>query len=468
MLNEIRLRCARFSFRRCLVGTIAIARISILLEQHQNPLDAALKHLLESSRIFFLRLVADVHNPIKQRSFEPSGVLHRFEGNMSTPTLTESNKSDDRLHSGAGAAVVEDKASRHAWETLLWTSLGVFMAFLDATILFAAFPNIRRSFPAVSASDLSWVLNAYSVVYAAMLVPAGRLADRVGRRRMFLLGVTVFILASLACGISPTPLTLVAARVLQAIGGAMLMPASLALVLHAFPRRKWAIAVSLWTAVGALAAAVGPSAGAVLIQLGGWRWAFFVNLPVGILALVKSRARLDESRDQKVQEWPDIGGIVLLVLGVALLALDIVKSAVWNRTILAVCAGAGILFLAWFVNRSRKVAEPALNISLFGAANFRYANAASMIFSAAFTAMFLGSVLFLTSVWGYDTTRAGLAMTPGPLVVIAVAPLAGRLAGRFGQRPLLLIGGIAFGIGFFVRSVATSSTPHNLTEWLRW
>ena len=385
---------------------------------------------------------------------------------MNTPPLAELRDRGDHLPADTGAAAAEPGATRHAWQTLLWTSFGVFMALLDATILFVAFPNIRRSFPAVSAADLSWVLNAYNVVYAAMLVPAGRFADRVGRRRMFLLGVTVFTLGSLACGLSPTPLTLIAGRILQAMGGAMLMPSSLALILHAFPRRKWPIAVSLWTAVGALAAAVGPSAGAALIQLGGWRAAFFINLPIGILALLKSRAFLDESRDQRVHDWPDVVGIVLLVLGVSLLALDIVKSMVWGRTNLVICAGIGVLFLAWFLSRSRKVEEPALDISLFGITSFRYANAASLIFSTAFTAMFLGSVLFLTSVWGYNTTRAGLAMTPGPLVVIAVAPLAGRLAGRFGQRPLLLIGGVAFGLGFLVRAVATSPTPHYVTEWL--
>lgn len=146
-----------------------------------------------------------------------------------------------------------------AWRTLGWTSLAVFMALLDATILFVAFPSIRRSFPDVSVADLSWILNAYTIVYAALLVPAGRIADRVGRRMVFLSGVVIFTVGSLACGFALRVGLIVAGRVLQAAGGAMLTPSSLALVLASFPRSMRSVAVSLWAAVGALAAAVGPS-----------------------------------------------------------------------------------------------------------------------------------------------------------------------------------------------------------------
>src|SRR6266404_8946391 len=182
-----------------------------------------------------------------------------------------------------------------AWRTLRWTGLGFFMALLDATILFVAFPSIRRSFPAVSAADLSWVLNAYTVIHAAMLVPAGRIADQWGRRRLFLTGISVFAAGSLACGLSPSPLFLIGGRIVQALGGAMLMPSSLALILQAFPRPKWPVAVSLWAAVGALAAAVGPSRGAIIIQPAGWRWAFFINLPIAALALTRAPEILKES-----------------------------------------------------------------------------------------------------------------------------------------------------------------------------
>ena len=361
---------------------------------------------------------------------------------------------------------VSHPAAPDPWRTLRWTCTAVFMALLDATILFVAFPSIRRSFPAVSAADLSWILNAYTVVYAALLVPAGRIADRIGRRRVFLRGVGLFTLGSVACGIAPTPWAIVAGRVIQAAGGAMLTPSSLALVLSAFPRPKWPVAVSLWAAVGALAAAVGPGLGAAIIQLGGWRWAFFINLPVGAAVLARGRVTLVESRDAQAESDVDVIGIALLIVSIGLVALGLVKAHDWGAVDAALCVGVSAALLGAFVSWSGRVKTPALDLSLFHAASFRYANAATLVFGGAFSAMFLGSVLFLTNVWGYDTAHAGLALTPGPLVVLVVAPLAGRLAGRLGQRLLLMSGGGIFGLGFFLRYLATSSTPHYLSEWL--
>lgn len=354
---------------------------------------------------------------------------------------------------------------KEAWRALRWSSAAVFMALLDATILFVAFPSIRRSFPTVSAADLSWILNAYTVVYAALLVPGGRRADRHGRRRVFLDGIGLFTIGSLACLLAPTAPFLIAGRVIQAAGGALLTPSSLALVLSAFPRPKWSLAVSLWAATGALAGAVGPSLGAALVQLGGWRWAFIINLPIGIILWTRGRRVFAESRDRVIDAPEDIVGIALLVISVALIALGIVKAPEW-RSGAAACAAAGVVLLAIFVWRSLRVGIPVLDLSLFRARSFRWANAATLVFGAAFSAMFLGSVLFLTTIWGYNTARAGLAFTPGPLLVIGVAPLAGRLAARVGYRPLLVSGGVMFGLGFVLRWLVTSSTPHYMSQWL--
>jgi len=353
-----------------------------------------------------------------------------------------------------------------AWRTLAWTSLAVFMALLDATILFVAFPSIRRSFPHVSAADLSWILNAYTIVYAALLVPAGRLADRVGRRRVFLIGVAVFTLGSLACAVAPTPALIVAGRVFQAVGGAMLTPSSLALVLAGFPRSKRSFAVSLWAAVGALAAAIGPSVGSAIIQFGGWRWAFLLNLPIGAAAVVSGSRVLTESRDPSVDERPDAIGVLLLISSIGLLALGLVRGRDWGVFRALACLGASIALLTWFLRRSRRVRFPALDLSLFESKSFRYANLATLVFGATFSAMFLGSVLFLTTVWGYSTFQAGLGMTPGPLIVMAVAPVAGRLAGRYGHRRLLVPGGVTFAVAFVMRYLVTSPTPRYLAEWL--
>jgi EmrB/QacA subfamily drug resistance transporter len=353
-----------------------------------------------------------------------------------------------------------------AWRTLAWTSLAVFMVILDGTVLFVAFPSIGRSFPAVSAANLSWILNAYTIVYGALLVPAGRIADRLGRRRVFLWGVALFGLASLACGLAPSPPFIISARVLQAIGGALLTPSSLALVLNAFPRSKRSVAVSLWAAVGALAAAIGPSAGSGIIQLGGWRWAFFVNLPFVVIALSVGRRALEESRAPDVEGAPDAVGIIQLIAGMALVALGVVRARDWGASAALACLALGIALLVFFVRRSTRVAFPALDLALFEVPSFRYANLATLVYGATFSAMFLGSVLFLTNVWGYSTFQAGLGITPGPLVVMAVAPLAGRLAARRGHRVLLVPGGILFALAFLTRYLSTSPTPHYVTEWL--
>src|SRR5215475_4003569 len=191
------------------------------------------------------------------------------------------------------------------WQVLLVTSVGVFMTFLDVTIVNIAFPDIRASFPDSSLSQLSWILNAYAIVFAAALVPAGRLADRFGRRRFFFLGLLLFLAASVASGAAGSVEVLIGARAVQALGGAMLVPASLGLLLPEFPLERRATATALWGATGAVAAATGPSLGGVLVAWQGWRLVFFVNLLFGLPALIPAVRLLREGRDTLVRGWPD-------------------------------------------------------------------------------------------------------------------------------------------------------------------
>src|SRR5262249_46744332 len=184
------------------------------------------------------------------------------------------------------------------WAILAVTSLAVFAVMLDALVLFVAFPSIERSFSAVSSAELSWVLNGYTIVYAALLVPAGRFADRVGRKRVFLAGATLFTLASVLCTLAAAPAWLIAARMVQAAGGAVLAPTSLAVTLAAFARERRSVAVALWGAVGALAVLAGPPLGSLVVQLAGWPGIFLLNLPVGLAALLIGRAIIPESRDE--------------------------------------------------------------------------------------------------------------------------------------------------------------------------
>src|SRR4051794_7385563 len=233
------------------------------------------------------------------------------------------------------------------WQVLLVTSVAVFMSFLDVTIVNIAFPDIRASFPESSLSQLSWILNAYSIVFAAALVPAGRLADRFGRRRFFFLGTFVFLGASVACGAAGSVDVLIGARAVQALGGAMLVPASLGLLLPEFPLERRATATALWGATGAVAAATGPSLGGVLVQWTDWRLVFFVNLLIGAAVLVPARRLLRETRDPDRGAVPDALGIVLLAGGVGALSLAIVQAPDWgwgsDRVIAAFAVAAAAL-----------------------------------------------------------------------------------------------------------------------------
>jgi EmrB/QacA subfamily drug resistance transporter len=358
--------------------------------------------------------------------------------------------------------------TKSPWSALAVTSLAIFAVNLDTTVLFVAFPAIRRTFAEVSAAELSWVLNAYTIVFGALLVPAGRLADRIGRRRLFTAGVGVFTVASLACGLAPSPATLVAARALQAVGAAMLLPSSLAIVLAAFPRPQWPVAVSLWGAVGALSAAVGPSLGSLIIDTVGWRWVFFINLPVGVVAVLATRRAVAESRDPDGGHLPDPLGIALVVAAVGLMALAIVQGDAWGWTSVRTLAAAlaGVVLFAAFIAETRLSRTPVLDLSLFDDRTYRLANLATLLFAIAFSAMFFGFILFQTQVWHYSILRAGLGVTPGPLTVIPFAIVGGRIAARRGHREVLVAGGLLYALGGIGMTFGLTAAPAYLTRFL--
>ncbi len=360
------------------------------------------------------------------------------------------------------------QSTSNPWKVFWLTSAAVFLVSIDATILFVAFSAIQNTFPSASAAHLSWVLNAYTIVYAALLVPAGRLADRHGHRRVFLLGVGIFTVASALCGMSPAPAMLIAARALQAIGAALLTPASLALVLAAFPVSRRPIAVALWGAVGALAAAIGPSAGSYIIDQWGWQYAFYVNVPIGMIALVRGFIVLPEHRSATRAGAPDIVSSLLLISGVGLVSLGVVQSGEWGALATSTVStiGAGVLILLGFVYCSRQSASPALDLSLFRNATYRYVNIATFCFGMTFTMMFFGFFFFLTKMWSYSLSLSGLAVSPGPLLVIPIAIVSGKLAARLGHRPGLILGGIIFSLGGAWLFYRTGTEAHFLSVWL--
>ncbi|MFI5286282.1 MAG: DHA2 family efflux MFS transporter permease subunit [Candidatus Dormibacteria bacterium] len=348
------------------------------------------------------------------------------------------------------------------------TALGVFMASLDLSIVNVAFPALERSFPSDPRATLAWVITSYGIVFGSLLVIAGRTADRLGSRRVFFAGLTVFTAGSALCGLAPSVALLVAGRVIQGCGAAALLPASLSLLLAAFPAERRSQVVALWGGVGALAVATGPSLGAALITAGGWRWAFFVNVPIGALAWLAGRRVLVRSLPGAAGAAPDYLGALLIALALAALVLGITEGPTWgwsSAPVVGCFAGALIVGTA-FLLRSGRHPQPVLDLTLFKARSFSVANAATFLYAMAFFAMLLGNILFLTSVWHYPILQAGLAVTPGPLVVALVSGPAGRAASRVGFRRVLLAGFTVFVCGLVWFATRVGMQHDYLTTWL--
>lgn len=336
----------------------------------------------------------------------------------------------------------------HRYRVLVIVSVATFVASLDLFIVNIAFPSIKHDFAGTSDATLSWVLSAYAIVMAALLVPAGRLADLLGRKRLFMGGLITFVGASALCAAAPGPGWLIGARILQAAGGAILMPTSLALLLAEFPAHQRALAVAVWSATGAVAAAAGPPVGGLLVQA-SWRWVFLVNLPIGLVTAVLAARILAESRDPEGKRFPDLAGAALLVLASSALMLAIVQGQSWGWTsfrVLGLLVASAVLTAA-FLYQSLSHGAPVLELGLFRSRGFSAANIASTLFFAAFGAMLLSNVLFLTRVWHEDILTAGLQISPGPLMAAAFAVPGSILASRYGQRAIAAIGALLFASG---------------------
>ena len=301
-------------------------------------------------------------------------------------------------------------------------ALAVFMSSLDLFIVNLAFPYISRQYPATSLSSLSWVLNAYTIVFAAVLVPAGRWADRIGRRKLFVAGLAGFTVGSVLCGLAPGVAALIAARVIQAAGAGAMVPASLSLLLAAVPAQARAKALGTWSALGALGAALGPVIGGSLVQI-NWRWVFWINVPVGLAAVVLAVRVVPESRDAASRGRPDLIGAGLLAASVGLVAFALVKAPGWGwgsagfLGLLAASVACGSA-MVW---RSRRHHSPVIELELLRSRTFSGAFAASILYYAGFGAFVLSAVEFLTGVWHYSAVEAGLAIAPGPLMVLPFA-----------------------------------------------
>lgn len=363
-------------------------------------------------------------------------------------------------------AEVSGSDLRHGRLTLGIGGLAALATYLDTTILFVAFPGITASFGESSASTLSWVLNAYTIVFAALLVPAGKLADRFGHRLAFLIGSAVFSVASIACGLAPNVGSLIVGRIFQGAGAAILVPASLALVMAAFPREKLPQVIAIWGAIGAMSAALGPSLGALIIDVFGWRWAFFINLPIGLVTIAAGIRFLRETKDSTVR-IPSFVGVALIALAAGTLLYGLVESDTvgWASTQTIGVLIVGLVLLGVFIAHQRKTASPTLDLEMFKLGNFRWGNLAMLSFNISFTAMFFGLILFLVNVWEWSILKAGLGVAPGPALAAILATRFGKLAGEIGQRPLVIAGGIVAAVSGLYRVVFLDADVDYLVDF---
>jgi EmrB/QacA subfamily drug resistance transporter len=360
------------------------------------------------------------------------------------------------------ARVASERRARSASPNLVLVIVcaGVVLASLDLFIVNVALPQMARSFGSTGLDGLSWVLNGYAIVYASLLVLFGRLADRYRRERGFMLGVAIFVAASAACAAATSLPMLVAFRVLQAAGAALLTPTSLGLILATFPAERRHGAVRAWTAVGGIAAALGPAVGGLLVAA-SWRWVFLVNVPIGIAALIAGWRLLPEVPGHPIP-WPDGVSALLITGGVGALTLGLVESSSWGwgsaRTF-------GVLVFAFalltaFAARTARHHNPLIDRELFGVRPFTGASAVALVFSVAFGAMLLSRVLWAQDVWHWSALTTGVSIVPGPIMVPVFAFLvAGPLIARFGSGVVIAAGSTIFAAGMAWMALAAGLRP---------
>ncbi len=347
-----------------------------------------------------------------------------------------------------------------------WWALGamcfaLFMIMLDNTVVNVALPSIQRSLNA-STSSLEWTVNAYTLSFAVLLVTGGRLGDLFGRRKIFLAGVVIFASASAAIGFSPSDTWLVAWRAVQGVGSALMMPATLSIITNAFPPEERGKAIGTWAGVSAMALAIGPVVGGFLVESVSWQSIFFLNLPVAVGAVVIALFAVRESRDETVERSVDVPGVLTLTVGLAALVLALVEGNGWGWSSareLAMFAVAAVGLSAFaIVERRRRV--PMVDFSFFRSRTFLGANIVAFIVSFAMLAMFFFLALYMQNIRGYSPLQAGVRFLPSTVMIIVIAPLAGRLADRVGSRPLITFGLLCVSGALFWQSHLTVSSGY--------
>jgi EmrB/QacA subfamily drug resistance transporter len=344
------------------------------------------------------------------------------------------------------------------WAVLAVLCLGLFMILLDGTIVNIAIPHIQTYFK-TSFSNIEWVMNAYILAFAVLLVPLGRFGDLWGRRKLFVIGMVLFTLGSLACGIAPSIYLLIALRVIQGVGGAAMMPSTLSIVATVFAPEKRGAAMGVWGGVSGLASGLGPVLGGVIVQYvawpaaaESWRWIFLVNVPVGVIGVLLALRLVPESKNPTAVESLDLPGVGILSLSLFCLTFALIEGQKFgwgSAAIVGLFAGAVVTFVIFFW-REHRVRQPLIDFSLFRSLNFAAGNATGLLLSAAMMGAFFMIPIFLQSVLGFSAIKAGLVMAPMSVVIIFAAPLAGTLSDKLGSTWIVAAGMflLAFGLAW--------------------
>jgi EmrB/QacA subfamily drug resistance transporter len=321
------------------------------------------------------------------------------------------------------------------WWTLGAVSLGLFMIMLDNTVVNVALPSIQQSL-GLSLSELEWIVAGYALTFAALMLTGGKLADLLGRRRVFVAGLVVFTAASLACGLAGSAEMLIGARVVQGIGAAMMNPATLSIITATFPSRQRGTAIGIWAGVSALALAIGPLVGGLLSEHVDWSWIFFVNVPVGIVAIAAAYAFIDESRDTSHDQRPDVPGLVTSGVGLFALTYALIEanSYGWGSTRILGAFALAAVSLAAFVVLELRQRRPMLDLTLFRNATFSGANVSMLLVALAMFGVFFYVSLYVQQILGYSPVEAGASFLPATILIAVLAPQVGRVVDRVGSR----------------------------------
>jgi EmrB/QacA subfamily drug resistance transporter len=326
------------------------------------------------------------------------------------------------------------------WWTLAAVAVGLFMIMLDNTVVNVALPSIREDF-GISISQLEWVFNGYALTFGVLLLTGGKLADMLGRRRIFMTGLVIFTISSFFCGFAGSEHVLIGARVVQGVGAALMNPATLSIIAATFPPRQRGMAIGIWAGISALALAIGPLVGGLITEHISWSWVFYINVPIGIVGLVAARIFIDESRDTSEQRL-DLAGLATSAIALFALTYALIKSndEGWGDPLVLGLFAVSAIFFVLFALVEMRQRLPMLDLKLFRNSSFTSANAVMLLIGLAMFGMFFFVSIYVQNILGYSPVQAGATFLPMTVLIILVAPNAGRLADKLGPRAMMVPG----------------------------